>query len=388
MTFYLGGSTLLLIAGLLLTYWIHAQRQLEITVEAAAAPDDCPLISVCVPARNEARTISACIDAVLAQDYPRLEVIAVDDESSDTTPQILEALKRRFPELTVLEGAPLPPGWAGKPFALHQAVGGSRGSWLCFLDADTVLRPEALASCYAKAAQTRADLFTIMTRQVTITFWEKVLMPVVFTALAVGFPSRRVNDPDLPDAVANGQFMLMRREAYEAVGGHAAIKDRIVDDQAMAELIKRSGHRLVLADGTSLARTRMYTSLPEMWEGWTKNIYLGLRDRPATLILGVLGAAFFAAAALLLPLWPLAGAFLLEGGAGWSAAIIIGESLVVWGAALYARGAMAHAMGIGRLYAFTTPLGCGLFAAMMLTSAWKVLSGRGVTWRGRTYHNL
>ncbi len=384
----LGASTLLLLLGLAIVYWIHSQHYLDIVVTPTSAASDCPLISVCVPARNEARSIASCVEAICSQTYPHLEVIVVDDRSTDATARILDRLCSRLPNLTTVAGAQLPSGWAGKPHALHQAVAHAHGTWLCFIDADTVISPEALSSCYTKAVQTQADLFTIMTRQLTGTFWEKVVMPIVATALSVGFPPRRVNDPHLSDAVANGQFILIRREVYDAVGGHDRIKDQIVDDKALAKLVKMSGRRIVLADGRTAARTRMYTSLPEMWEGWTKNIYLGLRDRPALLVLGAAGTVVLVAAALLLPLWPILGLYAYLEGGGLRALAIVLEALVLWGVVLYSRAAVAHSLDIPRWYALTTPLGSGIFAAMMLVSAWKVLSGRGVTWRGRKYKDF
>ena len=130
----------------------------------------------------------------------------------------------------------------------------------------------------------------------------------------------------------------------------------------------------------------MYTSLPQMWEGWTKNIYLGLRDQPALLLLGALGAFLLVLAALFLPLWPLFGFFRYLQGSGWMALAIVFEALLLWGVLIYVRAVVAHSMGISRWFALTTPLGAGIFAAMMLTSAWKVLSGQGVTWRGRKYN--
>ena len=217
---------------------------------------------------------------ILGQDYPHFEVIVLDDRSTDATPTILRELAEGSRDLRVLQGAELPPGWAGKPHALHQAAGAARGEWLCFVDADTSLSPNALSSVHAKAVETGADLFTIMTFQVLGSFWEKTVMPLVMTALAVGFSPRRVNDPRTRDAIANGQFILIRRAAYEAIGGHAAVRDRIVEDKAIAERVKQGGYRLIVADGMQAARTRMYTSLASMWEGWTKNIYLGLSDRP------------------------------------------------------------------------------------------------------------
>ncbi len=381
-------STALLAAGLATVYWIHTRHFLDIVVETVPPPLHCPLISVCIPARNEARTIAACVAAAAGQTYPRFEVIAIDDASTDATPLVLADLQTQFPSLVSARGSPLPIGWAGKPHALYEAAALAHGSWLCFLDADTILLPDALASCYTKALETHADLFTILTHQTMETFWEKAVMPLVFTALSVGFPPRRVNNPRLADAIANGQFILIRREAYNAVGGHAQIRNQIVDDKALALLVKRSGRRLVLADGSSVARTRMYRSLGEMWEGWTKNIYLGLRDRPASLLLGATGALLLSAAAFALPLWPLLGWLGYVRGAGWAGLVIILEASLVWGVVIYARAQAAAGMGISRLYALTTPLGCAVFAAMMLASAWNVLSGRGVTWRGRTYTDV
>ena len=177
------------------------------------------------------------------------------------------------PRDLMLNGADLPRGWAGKPHALTQAAAIAHGEWLCFVDADTYLAPDALASVYAKAIETRADLFSIMTRQIMETFWERAVLPLVMTALSVGFSPRKVNDPDQADAIANGQFIFIKLTVYAALEGHKTIKNSIVEDKDLALMVKSAGYRLVLADGRSAASTRMYTSLPEMWEGWTKNIY-------------------------------------------------------------------------------------------------------------------
>ena len=211
-------------------------------------------------------------------------------------------------------------------------------------------------------------------------------MPLVMTALSVGFSPRKVNDPNTRDAIANGQFIFIRRRVYDSIGGHAKVKDQIVEDKAISEQVKWNGHRLIVADGRQLIRTRMYTSLPAMWEGWTKNIYLGLRDHPSMLLLGAFGALLALLAALFLPAWPLLGFVWFLNGGGWMAISVLVQALIVWGWLIHIRGIVAHEMNISRWYAFTTPLGAGVFAAMMLTSAWKVVSGQGVTWRGRKYH--
>ena len=393
-------STLLFLLGLGIIYWVHSQYHMEIVVTPAEPPADAPLISVCVPARNEEKNIRRCVESLLAQTYPNFEVIVLDDRSTDGTARILDEIGRAdtctepqvrcwqsAPRLKIIHGSDLPSGWAGKPHALYQAAASARGEWLCFVDADTFAALEALASCYVKAIETKADLFTIMTFQELGSFWEKVLMPLVMTALSVGFSPRKVNDPNRRDAVANGQFIMIKRSVYDAIGGHEAVKDQIVEDKAISEQVKWNGYRLIIAEGYQMARTRMYTSLPQMWEGWTKNIYLGLRDTPSMLLLGAFGATLMLIAALFLPVWPLLGFLWLLNGGGMMAVGVIAKALIVWGALLWARANVSRGLGISRLYALTVPIGAGMFAAIMLTSAFKVLSGRGVTWKGRRYEN-
>ena len=380
-------SSILFIAALVIIYWIHNQYHLDIIVTPAPPPAvGAPLISICIPARNEENNIRSCVESALAQDYPNLEVIVLDDRSTDATPEILRQLTAQNDMLKTISGSDLPTGWAGKPHALFQASTVARGEWLCFVDADTFLAPQAISSCYAKTVETKADLFTTMNQQILGSFWEKVVMPLVMTALSVGFSPRKVNDPSRRDAVANGQFIMIKRTVYDSIGGHEKVKHQIVEDKAIAEQVKGHGYGLIVADGMNVICTRMYTSLETMWEGWTKNIYLGLRDQPAMLMLGAFGALLALIAALFLPVWPALGAFWYLMGGGWLAIGVIIQSLTVWGFLLYARAKVAIKMNISAWYAWTTPLGAGVFAAMMLASAWKVISGQGVTWRGRKYH--
>ena len=382
---YFVASTAFFIGGIVIIYWLHNQYQLDIVVEPTPSPPHPPLISVCIPARNEERNIRACVESMLAQDYPNFEVVVLDDRSTDSTHGILRQLAAQNDKLRNINGSDLPAGWAGKPHALHQASAIARGEWLCFVDADTSVTREALSSCYVKAIETDADLFTIMTFQVTGSFWERVVMPLVLTALSVGFSPRKVNDPKRKDAIANGQFILIKRAVYDAIGGHESVKDSIVEDKAIAEQVKWNGYRLIVADGIRIARTRMYTSLPEMWEGWTKNIYLGLREQPTLMGLGVFGAALAMLAAFFLPLWPLLGIFWFLQSAAWMAAAVIVESFLLWSLLLFVRAKSALKMEISPWYALTTPLGAAVFGGMMFASAWKVIARKGVTWKGRVY---
>jgi chlorobactene glucosyltransferase len=388
-------STLALVAGAALTWWLHRFQRLSMQVSPTAATaagggPAGPAISVIVPARNEARNIGRCVSALLAQTYTSFEVIVVDDRSTDATAEILAGLVpesdggSRAGQLRVIAGEPLPDGWAGKPHALVQGVAAAGGEWLCFVDADTFARPVLLAAAYATAQVYHADLFSILTNQQLGTFWEKAVMPIVFSALAFGFPPRYVNDPHRPEAIANGQFILIRRSVYEAVGGHAALRESLIEDKALAEAVKRAGYRLLLADGRDLAETRMYTSLAELWEGWTKNIYLGLQGRPWLLLVG---AVMSLTGALLLPGWLVVSLVWLAAGGRLPAALVCLESLLLWTLVLRARAGVARALDISPWYAITFPLGALLFASMMLVSTVRVIGGRGVVWKGRTYGN-
>ena len=386
-------ATIFLILGVIIVRWIHSQYGIDIGIppSSPSAETANPLISIIVPARNEARNIRRCIEALQSQTYSSLELIVVDDGSTDATLDILKEIQASeqktpqpgfSPAITIITGSELPSGWAGKPHALHQGYQASRGEWLCFIDADTFASPQLISSTYQAAINLQADMLTILTYQEPGSFWAKVILPLVFTALSGGFPAERVNDPHKPDAIANGQFILIRRSVYETVDGHQAVRGEIAEDKALAALVKGAGFHLILGDGRELARTRMYTSLPEIWEGWVKNIYLGMQDRLGLLLVG---AVVGIAAALALPLWTILSVAWAIFGGGWIALLVAVESLALWGYLLFKRHAVNRAMEISTWYGLTLPLGALIFTAMMLTSAYSVFSGRGVKWRGRTY---
>jgi chlorobactene glucosyltransferase len=374
--------------GLYIARAVHSRSNLDIVVDPARdgelplTAEKPPLISVLVPARNEERNIRRCLLALSIQTYPNYELIVVDDRSDDETPEILAEITRSEPRLRILPGVELPAGWTGKPHALVQGAAAARGEWLCFIDADTFAEPGLLASAYQVATRYGADMFSILTEQEMFTFWERTILPLVFLGLSYGFPAQRVNDPAKPDAISNGQFILIRRHVYEHVGGHTSVKDRVDEDKAIAQVVKRAGYRLLLADGRKVARTRMYTSLPEMWEGWTKSIYIGLRDRLWLLLFGVLLGVMVSIG---FPLWLFGGVVWLAIGGGLTAAFVTLEAAVLWAYVLWERLRVSKSFGIPPGYAFTFPLGAFLFTLMMLASAFKVISGRGVSWKGRRY---
>jgi chlorobactene glucosyltransferase len=375
-------ASLFFLVSIGIAYWIHNQWQTAWVAGPDAKPHTREQVSVIVPARNEARNIRRCLESLCALDYPTFEILVFDDHSEDETAEIVAEFVRTDGRVRLIQGKGLPPGWAGKPHALWQAQAHAVGEWLCFIDADTFAQPELLSATLAFGEQIDADLISILTHQELESFWERVVLPLVFTAISVGFSPRKVNDPDRPDAIANGQYILIRREVYTAVGGHAAVRASVVEDLALARLVKGAGFRIAIADGRQLARTRMYTSLAEIWEGWTKNIYLGLEGRWALIFFGAFGTLL---SAVLLPLWPLLAALWLSSGGGWQAWVVLGQAVLFWGYLLYQRRLAAQAFGVPGWYAVSLPLASAVLGGMIWTSAWRIITRRGVKWKGRNY---
>jgi chlorobactene glucosyltransferase len=379
-----------MVLGIYITWLLHSRTGMQMSVDPQRPPTrdgelaDLPCISVIIPARNEERNIRRCLESLLNQIYPNYELIVVDDRSTDGTAQILHQLEGENPGLHIVHGNEMLEGWAGKPHALVQGAEAAKGEWLCFMDADTFSTPTLLSSTYQMAKTTQADMFSILTAQELGSFWERTVLPLVFLGLSYGFPADRVNDPSKPDAIANGQFILIKRAVYEAVGGHGAVKERIDEDKAIAVLVKHAGYHLVVSDGRKVASTRMYTNLPEMWEGWTKNIYLGLQDR-----LGLLafGAFVGLVVALGLPLWLVGSLVWLLSTGEVTPLVVAIEALVLWVYLLWKRRQACQSFGIPAGYALTFPVGALIFTAMMFTSAFNVISGRGVSWKGRRYRS-
>jgi cellulose synthase/poly-beta-1,6-N-acetylglucosamine synthase-like glycosyltransferase len=229
-------------------------------------------VSAIVPARNEEEVIAACIESLVAQ--PEIaEIIAVDDQSSDRTAEILHELAAKFPQLRVVDAPPPPAGWVGKNNAVSFGAQQASCPWLLFTDADAVLAGGATAKAIALGDQHDAALVSFSPEQELRTWYEKSLIPFVYLRLAQRFSFDQVNDPASRAAAANGQFLMIRREAYDAVGGHAAIHGAVLEDVALARRVKFAGWRIWFTAGVGIVRVRMYRSFSSMWEGWKKNLY-------------------------------------------------------------------------------------------------------------------
>lgn len=264
---------------------------------------DHPHVTVIIPARNEAVNIEACLRGLLRQHYPRqlLDTLVVNDSSEDETAEIASRLAQDHAELQLLQAPPLPEGWRGKQHACWTGAQAAEGEWLCFLDADTRHSPELLLTVIADVQSNQVDLLSLHPEQEMRGFWERLLMPVPFMTLMLLLDARRINDPDSPAALANGQFILIRREVYFAVDGHRRIRSALLEDVELGKLVKSSGWNIALRSGKGLIRTRMYRDLPTLWNALARNgsELFG----PVLTAFAVLNAFFAAVFPLAFPIW-------------------------------------------------------------------------------------
>lgn len=344
---------------------------------------DGTLVSVIVPARDEAHRIGPCLDGLAAQRSPDLEVIVLDDHSTDGTAEVARSYAHHLPGLRVITGAPLPDGWAGKCWACWQAAAAARSPWLLFLDADTVPQPGMLAALLAYATTHKIDLLSLLPLLELRSFWERVIMPPFTGLIQAVFPLDRVNDPRSRLAMANGQCILVRRDVYVATDGHRAVRESVLEDVRLAQTIKWQGYRLRLVAGPRLMRVRMYTNLREIAEGLRKNAIAGAAAG------GFWRTAWGGFRQSLLAFGPLT--LICAGVIAWSLGYPEGRLLVVWGGGLllltlaYWGYIVRRLNQIHPLWAIGYPLGTACYFALSTMALLRILSGRGVSWKGRSY---
>ena len=341
-----------------------------------------PFVSVVVPARDEAVNIVACVESLGASTYPDFEIIVVDDRSEDDTAGLARGVSSGGARgIRVLDGQELPEGWLGKPWACWQGARVAEGELLLFTDADTTHGRELLSRAVAGLHEEDADLLTILGRQLMETFWEKLVQPQVFLTMLFRYPDfeRFARNDRWRDAIANGQFILMPRTSYDAIGGHEAVKDQVVEDLALAQVVKRSGRALRIRMAAEDLDTRMYRSLGGLIEGWSKNIVVGgllsvppwLRPilAPISLLVGT-------------GLWVAPPLVLVAALAG-----VGGSALLTWAVTVYVLSVCVHALFTHFMrgpahYALLYPLG-SLVGGYIFLRAWT--RGRNVEWKGRRY---
>jgi hypothetical protein len=365
-----------------LLVWWRSRDRTTLDDYAADAPPGAPRVSVIVPARDEARNIARCVRSVLATTYPDLELLVVDDHSADGTAELAREAAGADPRFRVLQNPPLPSGWMGKQWACHTGAAAATGAVLCFADADTAHTPDLLPRTVDAMRVRGAALLSVAGRQELGSFWERVVQPQVFAVIAgrYGGGDRVSRARRAVDKIANGQCLLMTRAAYDAVGGHRAVRDVVVEDLKLAQRTAAHGLPVHLVVGERQLATRMYTSLAELVRGWRKNVFAGGRE---AMPLGIVGQLLFPFL-LLLPaagqLWPVgllaASVFTpLPDRTVLGAVIATGATLVFW-AAVYRRA------GLSPLWALLFPLGAATYLAI---AAQAIVRGRRVEWRGREY---
>jgi glycosyltransferase involved in cell wall biosynthesis len=324
-----------------------------------------PTVSVIVPARNEEASLGACLESLVSQDGIDFEILVVDDGSTDHTRAIAES----FPGVRVIQPGPLPEGWTGKNNAVAAGAREAQGEWLLFTDGDTVHKPGSLAKAMAEAKKQKADLLSYSPEQEVHGFWERAVMPVIFAELARKYPPSRMSDPASKLAAANGQYILVSRAVYYAVGGHAAVAGSLLEDVALAQKIKAAGYRISFRYGGDAVRTRMYRSFRQLREGWTKNLALLF---PSAIVLALWSLVEFAAVIACLIF---AGMLIVRG--DWRHAIfyLIVPFLTIMRIATAHFSWTSNVLGI---------FGLPVFAYLLLRSKLVYKRGR-IDWKGRIY---
>ena len=360
---------------------LSRQRFLSPTTNLRLISSDAPLVSILVPVRNEQdRVLEACIQSILAQDYGRLEVIAVNDRSIDATGAILQTLAKSDERLRLVEGKELPPGWLGKPYAMQQALNQARGEWILATDADIIFEPSALRTALDRTIEANGDALTLIPRFEAYSFWERVMIPTwawVFLMFTLFY---RINDPKTDRALAIGGFFLIRRTVLDRVGGYQVLKDEVMEDVRLAERIKGSGAALLSDQAPTLIRTRMYKTFGEMWECSTKNLFSGVDFSLPFALFCVVSMYLFA---VVPPVIALVSAIAIVSGISLDLSLLFIPAALSWLLQVLVMTVVSIRSEVSPVYALTAPLGLGIMYAMLFDSSIRISTGRGVTWKGR-----
>jgi glycosyltransferase involved in cell wall biosynthesis len=332
-------------------------------------------VTAIVPARNEEAVIAACVES-LATQLEIAEILVIDDQSSDQTAGIVSKQAQTIPKLRLLRVQELPQGWVGKNYAVSLGARQARGEWLLFTDADAVHSGDSAVKALSIAAVENAAMISFSPEQVMKAWYEKALIPYVFCRLAGKFSFEAVNDPTKPAAAANGQFLMIHKDVYAAIGGHASVAGEILEDVALARRVKGAGYRIWFASGKGIVRVRMYRSFGAMWEGWKKNLYPLMGGSAETVAREI-------ARALLPPLVALAAAIaawgLTKSAAAATCIFLIG---VIAASIAYARELLRNQFSLA-LGCYRIP-GSALFCAALWASYRSHRRGK-LEWKGREY---
>jgi chlorobactene glucosyltransferase len=370
------GLTLLL-WGLFIVALIASGKDGRHTISAEGPGPDkeafWPRVSIIIPARNEAGSIGKAVASCLAQDYRDLEVIVVDDASEDGTADEAREAGAGDDRLRVVPGRPVPPMWLGKPSACWHGQTMAAGEVLLFLDADVQIAPTTVSRTVGVLRERDLSMLSLWGTWLMESFWEKVVQPVVGGFVRGAHPLDKVNDPAAPEAFANGQFIMIRREAYDAMGGHDAVKDEVLEDVRFAQAVQGAGLACGMFLAPDLFAVRLYTSLSEIWQGMIKNFYHGMNRKPGTALL----AGVFVSTTTLLPFVLLAAGVGLE---HWPLAALAACNILFM---FMFRFIQDGVVGLSRWYGLTHPLGTLVLVGIIAVSAWRGLRGTPTSWKGR-----
>jgi chlorobactene glucosyltransferase len=362
---------------------IRMMQSTSLDDESPEPAPDTPLVSVIVPARNEAHNIAACLRSVLATTYPRIEIFAVDDQSTDGTAAIAHAIARDDARLSVLETAPLPDGWFGKQWACQSGADAAAGDILIFIDADARASEDLITRSVNGMLRNHADFYSVLGRQEMVTFWEKLLQMQIFAVLLTRFGGTSIVNRSRSAAakIANGQYLMVRRATYDEHGGHGLVRGYVAEDLMLARRYFELGKKTMLVTGLPQLSTRMYTSLRGIIAGWRKNLFAGGRH---SLPFGLRSTVL---AALLIPLpfiMQLAPPLMLI-----VALSIQSHALLLWAsittvAALITWIGYHRAANLPVVYALLYPVGAAVALYIAIAA---VLRGSRVEWKGRKYES-
>lgn len=345
-----------------------------------------PKISVCIPARNEEKNLATLLKSAVSQNYTNVEIIVLDDNSTDRTPEIIESFVTQYPDKVVrIQGKEKPSDWLGKPWACHQLGKQASGHYLVFVDADTVLAPNMLTGTISAFNKYDLDMLTVWPRQIMVTFWEKTVIPLIYYALVTLLPSIYVyRSPRwLPSyfrkrfatafAAACGQCVAFKKDAYKEINGHSSVKTEIVEDVELAKKAKAAGLTLRMFEGVGTISCRMYRSEKEIFQGLRKNFLEGFGNSLSVFI----AAALLHITVFLIPIFTIAYAIITLN------SMLLFLSVASVTLLLLHRLILAVWFKWNPIYSFTHPLGVIWFQRLGIVKMWDRITGKKVQWKGR-----
>lgn len=358
------------------------------TYSASTAPGgSLPRVSIVVPARNEEKHIEDCLFSLTALDYEPLEILVVNDRSTDNTGPLVQGFASIEPRVRVIQGEETPAGWTGKNYAIHQGACKATGDFLLIVDSDTTLQPDTLKKTVRYAEDEGVDLLTLYPSVVCSSFWEKALLP--WLGVLSIFRMDRVNDPARKEAMAFGYFLLFRRSSFDRVGGYASIRDRVGEDWIIARRFKESGFCLRMLLGSRFVTKQFGPTLAEIWQGFTKNFILIMQGNKAVAMLAIPLMIYYLLFTTLPWIFLFAAPFLFFS-TGWNV-----FWLLIFFLAALQLSLMGTVRSLLRFYfqvdvskSYLQPLGGIVIASMGFTAIFRTLAGKGIQWKGRSYRKF